>query len=93
MIECGLKVKDRQVKTAMAQTLLKPFLQRWESRDDQAQYLDFIHGRSARFQNFRKLVKLTNIHTCLDCNLAEDSHIDKLLDCDALSGPERSLCT
>lgn len=86
-LECGLS--NRQVKTDMAQTLLKPFLQRWESRDDQVQYKDFIHGRSARFQNFRKSVKLTTADTCLDCNTAVDSNIHKLFYCDAFSGIER----
>ena len=87
-LECGLR--DRQVKTIMAQTLLKPFLQRWETREAQVQYLDFLHGRSARFQDFRKSVKLTTSQTCLDCRSVEDSHLHKLFDCAALAGSERN---
>ena len=86
-LDSGLR--NRHVTTVMAQTLLKPFFNRWESRDVQVQYLDFLHGRSARFQNFSKSVKLTTSQICLDCNNVEDSHLHKLFECAAFSGPER----
>ena len=84
-----LIVKHRDITTKMYVTISTPFLLRAESRKNQVHFLDFLHGRSARFRNFKKSVKLTSSDICGDCSVARDSNIHKLFQCPQFSGPER----
>ena len=82
-------IKGRQITTDMGNTILKPFLLRTETRKDQVLGLDFLHGRSARFMNFRKSVKLSSSAICLDCSGEVDSNLHKLFSCSKFHGLER----
>ena len=82
-------IKDREITTSMSTTILEPFLLRTETRQDQAHWLDFLHGRSARFMNFRRSVKLCTSSVCLDCSEHIDSNVHKLFTCSNFNGSER----
>ena len=66
-----------------------PFIRRYERRKIDVQYIDFIHGRSARFMDFRKKVGLTTVDVCRDCEVDRDSVEHKLFRCHKFQGELR----
>ena len=68
---------------------LLPLLNRADTRLGTSELLDFWHGRSMRFNSFRKTMKQTESDNCEDCNLAGDNSIHKLFKCPAMGGPSR----
>ena len=46
-----------------------PLIQRHEKRKNNVQYLNFIHGKLARFKDFRKRVGIDSNGICEDCNI------------------------
>ena len=76
------------VDTSMAYKM--PLLSRSDSRVNNTDLLDFIHGRSKRFQNFRKTVSNSITSAiCLDCKSEEDSPQHKLFYCPIFNGSQR----
>ena len=68
---------------------LLPLLNRADTRLGTSELLDFWHGRSMRFNSFRKTMKQTESDNCEDCNLAGNNSIHKLFKCPAMGGPSR----
>ena len=66
-----------------------PFIRRFEKRKNDVQYLDFLHGRSARFKDFRRTVGFTSSDICDNCQEQKDSVEHKLFRCTSLSSENR----
>ena len=59
-----------------------PLIRRHEKRKNNVQYLlDFIHGKSARFKDFRKRVGIDSDEICENCDIERDSVDHKLFKC------------
>ena len=61
-------------------------IRRCERRKNNVHYLDFIHGRTCRFMNFRKTVGISTTDICVDYNLGVDSASHKLFECQTFYG-------
>ena len=73
---------------------LYPILFRSDTRLENTNLLDFLHGRCLRFKNFKgSIVKDKNVENmiCLDCNEDIDSSLHKLFICKAFSGKNRDI--
>ena len=88
--ECKL-FKNDQIDIDSMSIMMKPFIRRFESRQSNVQYLDFIHGRSARFMDFRRKVGIANTTNayCIDCGIGRDSVKHKLFECNIFNGTLR----
>ena len=84
-------LKNDQIDIDSMSIMMKPFIRRFENRQSNVQYLDFIHGRSARFMDFRRKVGIATTRSalCIDCGIERDSVKHKLFDCNIFSGPLR----
>ena len=75
------------------QALKNPLFKRNESRIDNSNLADFLHGHCLRFQDFAYSVLKANkdIHTplCLDCSMKPDSVHHKLFDCSNFQSDSR----
>ena len=68
----------------------KPLFLRNDTRTQNSNMLDFLHGHCLRFQDFRKTVKRGCLHDkCLDCSEEIDSPTHKLFFCSPFSGTQR----
>lgn len=70
----------------------QPLFLRGDSRTDNTNMLDFLHGRCLRFKNFKSSVRKDRDERsklCLDCNKYVDSPIHKLFFCKAFEGEHR----
>ena len=71
-----------------------PLFSREDSRTENTNLLDFLHGRCLRFRAFKcSITNDTNEDnkTCLDCNKEVDSPSHKLFTCEAFEGKPRSV--
>ena len=72
-------------------TYKMPLLSRFDTREDNTNLLDFLHGRSLRFQNFKSSVGADVIsNICLDCEREPDSPEHKLFFCPTFEGQDRA---
>ena len=62
---------------------------RTDTRKENVEMTDFLHGRSIRFMNFRKSIKMSSSNTCRDCSTNEDSAYHKLFECHIFDCDER----
>ena len=77
---------DTDIAADMNRVQEHPLVRRCEKRKDNIHYLDFIHGRSCRFMNFRKTVGRSVSNICEDCNVMVDSAYHKLFICPTFDG-------
>ena len=82
----SLLFKNDNVRVETFEIIRSPFIRRFENRRNNVQYIDFIHGRSARFMDFRKKVGLTTTDICEDCEDSRDSVDHKLFHCSQFQG-------
>ena len=67
-----------------------PLIRRHERRKNNVQYLDFIHGKSARFKDFRNRVGIASNGICENCNIERDSVDHKLFRCTSFRSENRN---
>ena len=69
-----------------------PVVSRSMTRQSSSYVLDFMHGRSLRFQDFTFSYlhwdRSTSVPVCLECGQLPDSPSHKLFECDAVTGVE-----
>lgn len=82
--------EDSRMVSTLRSGLL-PIVSRSDTRVGTSDLLDFWHGRSMRFNSFRKTMKQTLADTCEDCHLAGDSSRHKLFECPTMSGLTRDI--
>lgn len=68
-----------------------PIYRRQDTRTDNTNMLDFLHGRSLRFKRFKRSVKGTSCSPlCLDCQSEEDTPLHKIFYCNAFENQHRT---
>ena len=85
----SLLFKNDGINVDTLTSMGEPFIRRFERREQNVHYLDFLHGRSGRFMDFRKRVGLTDSDVCEDCGDLGDSVEHKLFSCINFSGQVR----
>ena len=80
----SLLFKNDNVRVETFEIIRSPLIRRFENRRNNVQYIDFIHGRSARFMDFHKKVGLTTTDICEDCEDSRDSVDHELFHCSQL---------
>ena len=87
----------RQAQSIVSEDLIhtdviiqNPLFRRGETRENDTNVVDFLHGHGLRFEDFRNAVTSgTTVETCKDCTAFADSPEHKLFLCAAFSGEIR----